>query len=213
LTLITNEAQIFQRIWSGRVTDERTAWELLTLVDQIHLWAVTEFRTFVIEHLRPWHIFCEDNYLLDWNSIYDTGAERKRKRKYSEDCDMPLPSWANLLTEPTRVKIQVRAKESLKRAIEEHQLRKGKAKCLKDSHSDRCGWYCSEEQCGLTKPKFESGEAMLNHMRCVHVFTKWDLWSARRLIEETEKETCSDSLSTPLEDDLAGPSEKRVRVR
>lgn len=204
--------QIFQKIWSGRVTDRRTAWELLTLVDQIHLWAVTEFRTFVLEHLRPWHTFCDQNYLLDWDSIYDTSAERKRKRKYSEDCDLPLPSWTNLLTELARRKIHVQAKKSLERAIEEHQQLKGKAKCLEDSDAVGSHWQCYMDYCCSTKPKFESGEALLNHMRCAHDLPKWGLWSMRLLIEQGEKGTGRDSLPDPSEDDLPRPSKKRVRV-
>jgi hypothetical protein len=50
-------AQLYQRIWSGRIADERSAWKLLHLVDQIHEWGVTTFRRYVIRHLHAWHNF------------------------------------------------------------------------------------------------------------------------------------------------------------
>ena len=121
--------QVFQRLWSGRVVNERTAWELLSLIDQIHLWSITEFRTFVLEHLRSWHTFCKENYLLDWDSVYDSGRQKKRKRTCSDGVDLPLPSWTKWLSETARQRIQRRAKASLAKALEEHRRRKGKSKC------------------------------------------------------------------------------------
>jgi hypothetical protein len=205
--------QIFQKIWSGRVVNEGTAWELVTLLDQIHLWAVTEFRTFVLEHLRPWHTFCDDNYLLDWDSVYDTSPERKRKRTYSEDSDLPLPSWTNLLDKPSRLRVQVRAKKSLARAIRERQLRKGKAKCSeKDSGSEEFHWHCMKDNCYSIEPEFESGEAFLNHMRCFHGQTKSQLSSMRRVVEQVDSERYNDSLTVPFADHTPRPSKKRVRA-
>jgi hypothetical protein len=182
-------------------------------VDQIHLWAATEFRTFILEHLRPWHTFCDENYLLDWDSVYDTSPHRKRKRTCSENGDLSLPSWISLLNEPARLKVQVRAKESLARAIKEHQLRKGKAKCSEDSDSYDCSWSCMMDNCRSIEPKFESTEAWLNHMRCVHGEPKWNLLATKRLIQEAEQEKRSNHLAAPFADDVPGPSQKRVRVR
>ncbi|KAE8415700.1 hypothetical protein BDV36DRAFT_285156 [Aspergillus pseudocaelatus] len=48
---------ILQRIWSGRVVTPRKAWEFLSLVDQIHLWGVTDFRNSIINRLNDWHEF------------------------------------------------------------------------------------------------------------------------------------------------------------
>ena len=123
LMITDHVVQVFQKIWSGRVINERTAWELLSLVDQIHLWAITEFRSFVLEHLRPWHKFCEENFLLDWDSVYDSGQQRKRKRTCSESKDLLLPSWVDFLSDSLRQRVQVRAKESLAKALQEHHLR------------------------------------------------------------------------------------------
>lgn len=135
---LTNSMQIFQRVWSTRVTNERAAWELLSLVDQIHLWAITEFRTFVTEHLKPWHKFCDDNYLLDWNSVYDVKPELKRMRTCSEGTDLPLPSWVNLLNDPIQRKVQARAQNSLAKALEKYHHQKGKGRCEIES-----GWHCA----------------------------------------------------------------------
>lgn len=92
---------------------------------------MTEYRTFILEHLRPWNKLCEENYLLDWDSMYDLGEDKKRKRTYSETEDLKVPSWVNDMSVPSRRKFQELAKVSLDQAIEEHQLAKGKS--LSDS--------------------------------------------------------------------------------
>ncbi|KAL7759383.1 hypothetical protein ACKLNR_009473 [Fusarium oxysporum f. sp. zingiberi] len=72
----------FQRIWSGRVSTERRAWELLSLIDQIHLWGVTVFRDFVIRHLKPWHEFGKRCYVNDID--FTTSSSDKRIRIFDE---------------------------------------------------------------------------------------------------------------------------------
>jgi hypothetical protein len=187
--------------------------ELVALLAQIQLWAITEFRTFILKHSRPWHIFRDDRYLLDWDLIYDTSPERKRKRVYSKDSDLPLPSWTNPLDKSARPGVQVRAKESLARAIREYQLRKGKRRCLeKDSDSEELHWHCVKDNCYSIEPKFESGEAFLNHMRCFHGKTKSQLSSMRRLVEQVDRERYNDSRTTPFADHAPRPSKKRVRA-
>lgn len=74
------ELQVFQKVWSGRINNERNAWELISLVDQIHQYAVTHFRSFVMQHLNEWHRYCAENYLFDWDSDDDGTRTRKRKR-------------------------------------------------------------------------------------------------------------------------------------
>ncbi|KAH7165369.1 hypothetical protein EDB81DRAFT_917353, partial [Dactylonectria macrodidyma] len=59
---VSKTVYVFQRVWSGRVVTERSAWELLSLVDQIHQWGVNQFRTFVTRHLKAWHEFCSECY-------------------------------------------------------------------------------------------------------------------------------------------------------
>src|SRR5436853_3852787 len=57
--------------------------------------------------------------ITSWTGIQFsiTSSERKRKRTYSQDSDLPLPSWTNLLDKPSRLRLQVRAKKSMARAI------------------------------------------------------------------------------------------------
>jgi hypothetical protein len=97
------------------------------------MWAITEFRTFVTEHLKPWHKFCEDNYLYDWKSAYDVKPELKRMRTYTDSEELPLPSWVQLLSDPVQRKVQARAKRSLAEALEKHRRRKGKGRRKTDT--------------------------------------------------------------------------------
>jgi hypothetical protein len=62
---MSESVYVFQRIWSARIVAERKAWELLSLIDQIHLWGVTDHREFVIRYLKPWHEFVEECYARD----------------------------------------------------------------------------------------------------------------------------------------------------
>jgi hypothetical protein len=69
------------------------------------------------------------------------------------------------------------------------------------------------DNCRSIEPKFESGEAWLNHVRCVHGESKWNLFSMRRLVEEAEQEKWNDHPAAPFVDHAPGPSQKRVRMR
>lgn len=132
-------------MWSGRVVELKAAWQLLKLIDQIHLWAFTDFRTFVLEHLRPWHKFCEDNYLLDWDSQYDCPPEYKRRRVCNTDRDLLLPCWVDSVdSKVVRQQVQTLAKYSLAKAIREHESIKGKF-CHGKSY--RYTWTCLFERC------------------------------------------------------------------
>jgi hypothetical protein len=121
---------VFQKLWSGHVTNKEKAYQLLDLIDQIHLWAITDYRTFILEHLRPRHKLCQDNYLLEWDSIYDTGEEKKRKRTKSETEDLNAPAWVRNMNEQSRRKFQSLAKLSLENCLNEDRLIKGKAVSL-----------------------------------------------------------------------------------
>ncbi|KAH8802943.1 hypothetical protein F5884DRAFT_491038 [Xylogone sp. PMI_703] len=173
---------IFQKVWSARVTNERAAWELLSLTDQIHLWAITDFRNFVTEHLKPWHKFCDDNYLLDWNSVYNVKSDLKRMRTFSEGTDLPLPSWAKLLNEPMQRKIQVRAQNSLAEALQKHRDKKGKPKCETED-----GWFCAVNPC-LTSRETYTAEALIDHLRDFHIFPEDLLIKIKRRVDEGDKE-------------------------
>jgi hypothetical protein len=82
------------------------------------VYAITRFRDYVIQHLRAWHEFCNENYLLDWGSKYNVPRERKRKRTCIEGEDLALPSWTKSLSREAQDKIQVRAKKSLETALD-----------------------------------------------------------------------------------------------
>lgn len=100
--------QIFQRIWSGRVIDERKAWELLCLIDQIHHYATTRFRDYVIQHLQTWHNFCDKNFLLNWVPSQDVPEDEKWRRNAATP-----PRWARHLNKKGWQDLQRRAGKSL----------------------------------------------------------------------------------------------------
>lgn len=94
---------------------EQKAWELLSLIDQIHIWGVTEHRDLVIYLLKMWHDWCWETYsgiaevFRYWPSI-------------SRDSDgmirwqFPihrLPTWVEHLKPSRREKIQARANACL----------------------------------------------------------------------------------------------------
>jgi Xaa-Pro aminopeptidase len=175
---LTKAIQVFQRIWSARVTNERAAWELLSLIDQIHNWAITEFRTFVTKHLKPWHKFCDNNYLLDWKSVYDVKPELKQLRTCREGEDLLLPSWAQLLNEQMQRKLQERAKRSLEEAIEEDCSRKD---IERRAYEYRCR--CSKGKCSGSQETYNI-KAYLSHLRKVHRYSKEELDGIREFVEE-----------------------------
>jgi hypothetical protein len=178
---LTKFIQVFQRVWSARVTNERAAWELLSLVDQIYLWAITEFRTFVTEHLKPWHKFCDDNYLLDWKSVYDVKPELKRMRTCSVGTDLPLPSWVKLLNDPIQRKVQARAQNSLAEALEKHHHRKGKGRCETES-----GWHCWVDQCSTSKETYTC-KAFLDHLRDLHQYPEDRLAQIKHCLDKADE--------------------------
>ncbi|KAK6832344.1 hypothetical protein RU639_004121 [Aspergillus parasiticus] len=104
---------IFQRIWSGRVVTLRKAWELLSLVDQIHLWGVTDFRNSIINRLNDWHEFGRRCYANDVDFMFrNVGADRftrdgKEYRGIPEAC-LQLADWAKHLSEEARGKLRER---------------------------------------------------------------------------------------------------------
>lgn len=154
---------MFQKLWSGHVTNKEKAYQLLDLIDQIHLWAITDYRTFILEHLRPWHKLCQDNYLLKWDSIYDTGEEQKRKRTNSETEDLNAPAWVRDLNEQSRRKFQSLAKLSLENALNEDRIIKGKAMSQYQAEN---AWFCVMDGC--TTSPLNSDAEFLNHLTLSH---------------------------------------------
>ncbi|KAH7134467.1 hypothetical protein B0J13DRAFT_640840 [Dactylonectria estremocensis] len=184
---LSKNVYIFQRVRSGRLTNERSAWELLSLIDQIHLWAITEFRTFVVDHLKLWHDFCGKNYLLDWPSIYDVKPELKQMRTFSEEVDLALPKWATLLNKDLQQKVQVRAQTYLSQALEQRRQQKGKGRCEMKSK-----WRCWTEECSTCQETYTS-QAFLDHLRDLyhlpdlHHNPEHDLTQIKRCLEEGDE--------------------------
>ena len=116
---------LFRTIWSGSISTDRKAWELLYLVDQIHHWAKTRFRDFVIQHLKPWHKYCDENYLFDWDTDDENSKapqSRKRRRGLEDDReDLRLPKWCDLVEAPLRSKMLVKERESLRELLRERE--------------------------------------------------------------------------------------------
>ncbi|KFZ13080.1 hypothetical protein V501_03895 [Pseudogymnoascus sp. VKM F-4519 (FW-2642)] len=107
---VSRDVYIFQKIWSGRVINERSAWELLSLIDQIHEYAVTTFRKYVIEHLHRWHIFLYNSLL---NQDLKCDIFTKTMNGYTSIDPKGLPSWTKSLSTKAKAKLRLRAKESL----------------------------------------------------------------------------------------------------
>lgn len=128
---MSESVYVFQRIWSARVVTKHTAWELLSLVDQIHLWGVTHHREFVIRHLKPWHEFAEKCYARDVSQMLgdvDTGGTFDPKAgthmwSVPQDC-VRLPEWTRHLTgdfSARRKHINFRAGFQVKEAFVRYQ--------------------------------------------------------------------------------------------
>jgi hypothetical protein len=154
---------------------------LLSLIDQIHLWAITEFRSFVLDHLKPWHKFCQDNYLLDWSSSYNVPEERKRLRTYNSHEDLALPSWVKRMSDPFQQRLRERAKISLDKARAEHTDRKGKSRC-----EDESGWHCLMGECANSHDVTYTTEALLDHDRIVHGNSEKNLAVLKRCLDQAE---------------------------
>jgi hypothetical protein len=103
---------------------------------------------------------------LDWNSVYNSPQNLKRKREGDEDGDLRLPSWTNLATDAHRRKIQVVAKKSLKRAEHEQRLLKGKGKA--DDQPRKANWnlICVNGECAYSRLfNFTSADDYMEHQR------------------------------------------------
>lgn len=119
--------------------NQRSAWELLSLIDQIHAYAITHFRDYVIQHLRAWHEYCDENYLLDWDSRYNVPRQKKRKRTCVGEEGLVLPSWTKSLSSEAQDKIQARAKKSMEKALNEEIEYQKRLKTVKKIFSGERG--------------------------------------------------------------------------
>ncbi|KAK0619141.1 hypothetical protein B0T14DRAFT_429225 [Immersiella caudata] len=116
---MSDEVFIFQRLWSARVVTERKAWELLSLVDQIHEWGVTHFRDRVIRHLRRWHDFSDASYKKNAEALLtvpEPYVDTETGELIWSLLDPELPDWADQLEAPTKAKLKA---EFQARSVEE----------------------------------------------------------------------------------------------
>ncbi|KAK4041587.1 hypothetical protein C8A01DRAFT_45244 [Parachaetomium inaequale] len=128
---MSKSVYVFQRIWSARVVTEKKAWELLSLVDQIHLWGVTDHREFVIRHLKPWHRYAERCYARDVEHMlgYVDTAGWLNPKTHARQWSVPqnciwLPEWRWHLTNNSQKRHKLlisRAALQIKEAFVRHQ--------------------------------------------------------------------------------------------
>lgn len=180
------EAQIFQRIWSGRVVTIRKAWELLSLVDQIHLWGATDFRNSIIQYLKPWHEFSRRAYANDVEFVVSKVRTPKVMRDGKEyiciaAACLQLPDWANRLSEEIRGKLLERVSFHFYEAYQRDRS------ALSDQWP--CVIRCLFEDCGPPgTPGYPilSEEEMLEHYREIHGKDDEAIADLKRLCGETE---------------------------
>ena len=72
---------------------EQKAWELLSLVDQIHEWGVTEHRDLVISHLEEWHEYCSISYARRAQALSNLPGFYQGR---NERILWMIPKWAEL---------------------------------------------------------------------------------------------------------------------
>ncbi|KAH1524301.1 hypothetical protein KXX29_003248 [Aspergillus fumigatus] len=177
---------IFQRIWSGRVVTIRKAWELLSLVDQIHLWGATDFRNSIIQYLKPWHEFSRRAYANDVEFVVSKVRTPKIMRDGKEYICIPaaclqLPDWANRLSEEIRGKLLERVSFHFYEAYQRDRS------ALSDQWP--CVIRCLFEDCGPPgTPGYPilSEEEMLEHYREIHGKDDEAIADLKRLCGETE---------------------------
>ncbi|KAG2026542.1 hypothetical protein GB937_001322 [Aspergillus fischeri] len=177
---------IFQRIWSGRVVTIRKAWELLSLVDQIHLWGATDFRNSIIQHLKQWHEFGRRSYANDVDFVVSKLRTPRVMRDGKEYICIPtaclqLPDWANRLSEEIRGKLLERVSFHFYEAYQRDRS------ALSDQWPSVIR--CFFEDCGPPgTPGYPilSEEEMLEHYREIHGKDDEAIADLKRLCGETE---------------------------
>ncbi|KAH6879556.1 hypothetical protein B0T10DRAFT_520192 [Thelonectria olida] len=167
---MSESVYLFQRIWSGRVTTERRAWELLSLVDQIHLWGATDFRDFVIRHLKPWHEFGKKCYVNDVKFISPwtkTSVTEDTHHFTAPDACVQLPEWTKHFQEEARLKLKDTAGFHLLQAHikyrSDNQPKSDRFPDMKRCTIDQCGAVAGDPGYPLA-----SIEEVKTHLREVH---------------------------------------------
>ena len=153
------------------------AHRLLLLIDQIYVWAITEYRSMVVEHLRLWHQRCHDNFHLEWKSLYDRGKSVKIRRTINEAGDLALPDWVGYMSKPSRDKIQHCAKQTLREFIKVQGYDSGKARSDGNNNPSNC-FICDAT--------FSSWSGTLVHLKNTHNVQEYNAAQLRWSIEQDE---------------------------
>ncbi|KAK4234590.1 hypothetical protein C8A03DRAFT_47120 [Achaetomium macrosporum] len=175
---MSESVYVFQRIWSARAVTERKAWELISLIDQIHLWGVTDHREFVIRHLKPWHKFAEKCYAHDVGQMLgyvDTGGTFDPKtgshKWFVPQACVRLPEWTRHLTDDfsaRRKHLISRAAFQMKEAFVRYQSSAEAHADIRARNTEASfdGCVCGmDEECGY---RLKSWEDLFTHTREVH---------------------------------------------
>lgn len=91
---------------------ERKAWELLSLIDQIHEWGVTEHRERVIHLLKRWHAYCSKRFAAS-AEVLRALPDMYRAHDGRTAWNFPiyvLPKWAEHLGPGKRASLELRMK-------------------------------------------------------------------------------------------------------
>jgi len=109
--------------WEGDVRNERSAWELLCVVDRIQQWATNSYRAMIQHYLKSWHDAVEKDILFEWKMGED-GQRYRLPRE--EDINSPgwsfripkltMPFWAMAVTKEWREKLCNNAHKSFMKA-------------------------------------------------------------------------------------------------
>ncbi|KAI9036707.1 ankyrin repeat domain-containing protein [Aspergillus affinis] len=215
----SDSVYIFQKIWSGRVVTQRKAWELLCLVDQIHLWGVTDFRDSVMQCLRPWHEFGRICYAHDVAFHQKHHEVDKLTLEGKEYFIIPraaaqLGDWSRYLTADTREKLQERLTFHFREAYR------------RDQHATTHDWparfSCFLDDCGpFGNPGYPllSEEDLATHFREIHGKKEAEITSILCLRDEVGESETDVSVSLPpmpqrkrRGDDEPGPCAKRYKL-
>ncbi|KAJ5167275.1 uncharacterized protein N7482_006056 [Penicillium canariense] len=207
---LSDSVYVFQRIWSSRVVTKRKAWELLSLVDQIHSWGVTDHRDFVIRHLKAWHAFGRLCYISDAEFLAHkmavdgfTAEFQKLIEEYGKpvvpmhSTSLHLAGWAKYFTGDIQDRLRERAVFHFKEAVRQY------AGTNKDDGP--VFFHCVKGQCGpVESPGYplKDKEEYLTHRREVHGDNDTTIANLECALEE---------LDSILEEDRNEPKARQMK--
>lgn len=201
---------------------KRKAWELLSLVDQIHSWGVTEHRDFVIQHLKAWHAFGSLCYAND-SQFLDQQLSSDPLKKYRDEhrestilvpgASLQLAGWVKNLTIDTEDKLRDRA------VFHFWEARRRDADANKDD--EPIEWHCVQGKCGPAESPgypLKSKKEYLTHCRLAHEYSDRAILMIENAFAEHEDLGESPNERNPRQMKRSscgepGPSTKRYKSR